>query len=88
MNFRTDLAIERHESVKDESLRGVTLEKKEINGIKISHITVTDEEGEKNLGKKMGRYITAELPDSESTSDMLDEWSEILSEEIKKLLRE
>lgn len=88
MNFRTDLAIERHESVKDESLRGVTLEKKEINGIKISHITVTDEEGEKNLGKKMGRYITAELPDSESTSDMLDEWSEILSEEIKKLLPE
>lgn len=88
MNFRTDLAIERHESVKGEELKGVKLEVRELEGVKISHITVTDEEGERALGKKRGRYVTAELPSLEKSSSMLDKWSEILSREIKNLLPE
>lgn len=88
MNFRTDLAIERHESVKGEELKGVRLEVREDEGVKISHITVTDEEGERALGKKKGRYVTAELPSLEKSSSMLDSWSEILSREIKNLLPE
>ena len=86
MNFRTYLALERHESVKDEDLKGIKLEKREKQGIKISHITVLDEEGEKALGKKRGRYITAEIPGLERSADMLEEWSGILAQEIRSLL--
>ena len=86
MNFRTDLAIERHESVKDEELRGVRLAEHREEGIKISHITVTSEEGERALGKKIGCYVTVELPSLEESTVMLDSWSEIISREIKNLL--
>jgi len=88
MNFRTDLALERHESVKSENPEGVRLHVKERESIKISHITVLDEKGEKALGKKKGRYITAEIPSLEKSADMLTEWSEVLSDEIKSLLPE
>lgn len=88
MNFRTDLALERHESVKNSNPEGVDFDIKEKCGIKISHITVIDEKGEVALGKKKGRYITAELPSLEESADNLESWSEVLSDEIKKLLPE
>ncbi|MBE6786028.1 MAG: GPR endopeptidase [Ruminococcaceae bacterium] len=88
MNFRTDLALERHESVKEKDLAGVKLEVKECKSIKISNITVLDERGERALGKKKGRYITAELPSLEKSADMLEDWGGVLSEEIRGLLPE
>lgn len=86
MNFRTDLALERHESVKNDNPEGVLLEVSEKDNIKITHITVVDERGEKALGKKKGRYITAEIPSLEKSADMLEDWSRVLSDEIKALL--
>ncbi len=88
MNFRTDLALERHESVKSENPEGVKLHVKERKNIKISHITVLDQRGEQALGKKKGRYITAEIPSLEKSADMLSEWSEVLCDEISSLLPE
>lgn len=86
MNFRTDLALERHECIKDEEVEGVKLEVREKENIKISHITVIDENGEKAIGKKKGRYITAEIPSLEESADMLESWSGVLCDEIKSLL--
>ena len=86
MNFRTDLALERHESVKNDNPEGVDFEVKEKESIKISHIKVIDERGEKALGKKKGRYITVELPSLEESADNLESWSNVISEEIKNLL--
>lgn len=86
MNFRTDLALERHECIKDEEVEGVKLEVREKENIKISHITVIDEKGEKAIGKKKGRYITAEIPSLEESADMLESWSGVLCDEIKSLL--
>lgn len=88
MNFRTDLAIERHEIVKDGKPEGVIVEEKEQDGVKISHITVTDERGERALGKKRGRYITIELPSLGKLSEMTEQWSGIISREIRRLLPE
>ena len=88
MNFRTDLALERHESVKSDNPEGVKLEIRERENIKITHITVLDERGEKALGKQKGRYITAEIPSLAKSADMLDEWSAVLCEEISRLLPE
>ena len=86
MNFRTDLALERHESVKNDNPDGVDFEVKEKENIKISHIKVIDERGEKALGKKKGRYITVELPSLEESTDNIESWSNIISDEIKNLL--
>lgn len=88
MNFRTDLALERHESVKDDGNEGIILKVKDGKDIKITHITVVDERGERVLGKSRGRYITAELPDLNKSTENLEEWSEIISKEIQSLLPE
>lgn len=86
MNFRTDLALERHETALKEELAGVDFSVRQKDGIKITHITVKDKRGEKALGKKKGRYITAELPGIEKSAEHLDKWSDVISQEIKKLL--
>ena len=88
MNFRTDLAIERHETVQNGEPEGVKLEAEERDGVKISHITVINEDGERALGKRRGRYITVELPSLGKAGEKTDEWSGILSREIKSLLPE
>ena len=88
MNFRTDLALERHESVTEDEIKGVEFEEKEKDGIRISLIKVTDENGERALGKSRGRYITAELPSLKDSTDKLESWSKIISLEIKSLLPE
>lgn len=86
MNFRTDLALERHESIAQEEIKGVDFSVSEEDSVKISHITVLDEEGEKSLGKRKGRYITAEIPSLKKVSESLDSWSGIISAEIRRLL--
>lgn len=88
MNFRTDLALERHENIKDDSAKGISFEEKELDGIRVSHIRVLDSDGEKAIGKKRGSYITAELPDLEQSADRSEKWSSILAGEIRSLLPE
>lgn len=86
MNFRTDLALERHETIKNDNISGIKVEEKTLEDVKITQITVTDAEGEKALGKKIGRYVTAEFPFIKADSEKIEKWSEILGEEIKKML--
>lgn len=88
MNFRTDLALERHESAAEKELEGVDFAVRQEEGIRVTHITVTDERGEKALGKVKGRYITAEIPGIEKSAEHLDSWSRVLSQEIRTLLPE
>ena len=88
MNFRTDLALERHESIADEEIKGVDFSVTQEASVKISHITVLNEEGEKALGKRKGRYITVELPSLKKVGENLDSWSRIISEQIRQLLPE
>lgn len=86
MNFRTDLALERHESVKSDNPEGIKLEIKNEDELKISHITVLDETGEKAIGKKRGRYITAEIASWKNSAEKLEKWSEIIAGEIRGIL--
>ena len=46
MNFRTDLALERHERVKNNNPEGVDFDVREKCGIRISNIKVLDENRE------------------------------------------
>lgn len=88
MNFRTDLALERHERIAQQEPEGVDCAVRQEEGIRITRITVRDERGERALGKLKGEYITAELPGIEKSAEQLEPWSRVLSEEIKKLLPE
>ena len=61
MTGRTDLALELTESEKYPE-DGVLIEKSGSGDVSITKIEIVSEEGEKALGKAMGRYITVEFP--------------------------
>lgn len=61
MNYRTDLAVEIGEQLKEEPVGFVRKEQKIDEDILITEITITDEYGEKAFGKPMGTYITLEV---------------------------
>ncbi len=88
MNFRTDLALECHEYAAKKHLDGVKIEKQESDCVKITTITVENENGEKALGKAKGRYITVEIPPLTKNSDLFSSQLTVLANQIKKLLPE
>ena len=55
MNFRTDLALERQEYHKKETLDGVLSQSETIDGVKITTIEIINEQGERLIGKPKGR---------------------------------
>lgn len=86
MDFRTDLAVERHELIKDYTPKGVKSKQYNSGGIRITKITVTDEDGAKALQKPMGTYITADLPDPISFCSPDNEMIEAIAAELRTLI--
>lgn len=62
MDFRTDLAIEIKESLPQKASDGITTAAFEKNGVKVTKIKITNSQGEQAIGKPIGTYITAEIP--------------------------
>lgn len=88
MNFRTDLALERHELTREKDSEGIKVEKISDEGITITRIEITDSEGERKLQKPKGKYITLEIPFLKDMADVLTPAAEILAREISSLLPE
>ena len=68
-SVRTDLAIENAEMFREtEELQGIRIEEErgQVSGIRVTWVTVENEQGAKKLGKAIGDYVTLEVP-------MLDE---------------
>ncbi|MCM1545042.1 MAG: GPR endopeptidase [Ruminococcus sp.] len=86
MNFRTDLALERREYIEKKEIDGILSEEKNENGVKVTKITVINENGERVLGKPMGSYITLEVKPFTKSSDISDDCIEVLACEINKLI--
>lgn len=92
-NCRTDLAIEAaalYNKNPDEvkKIDGVTVETDEINGIKITHVEITNKNGEEAIGKKQGNYITIESPKiRDNDEDAMAATSEILADKLREILR-
>ena len=88
---RTDLALEANEQIKDEGKQsGIIVHENydELSGLKITCIDITDSNGEKALGRKMGRYVTAEnmelaTADAGQQDYMADRLACIMAELIK-----
>lgn len=88
MDFRTDLALERHEAIKSGQADGIDSETFEKSGITFTVIKVTDTVGERSLGKPVGTYVTAEIPSLVSHSPVEEDAVEAIAAELRKLLPE
>ena len=66
-NFRTDLASERRDIYKkansiENEIQGIESEREEVNeNITVERVKITNEEGEKAIGKPKGNYITIDI---------------------------
>ncbi len=85
MNCRTDIALERQE-IKGENCEGVRVKKKKVGTAEITEVNIFNEQGEKNLGKPMGKYITIDLPEFSHESELLDGRLKALTESLKSVL--
>lgn len=91
-NFRTDLALERRDIYqkinKLQKIDGVENTEEEIdNNLKVSRVKITDINGEKALGKPIGNYVTVDVKKLKlAGEDEIQKTSQVLSEELKKIL--
>jgi len=96
-NVRTDLALEAHELLKEESLRSSEQEIREPSGveienagdeeIKITRVRVVSPAGEEAIGKPMGNYITLEVPRlKENDQDLYEETCKALAKELVNII--
>lgn len=93
---RTDLAIEAREMVlagqsveQEENLsqiQGVIIKEKEVDDIKVSLVEITPE-GEKQIGKKTGRYLTLEVQGiRQQDSKLQQKVEEVFANEFSQFL--
>jgi spore protease len=83
--YRTDLAYEASESLAQQ-IEGVILKTNKLKHGELIDLEITDEEAEKKLGKKRGKYITYESYNLKNLSrDDKNDVIEILSNSIKNI---
>ena len=85
MQFRTDLALELKENCSD-SCPGISTCRWERGEVCITRIQVESEEGEKALGRPMGRYVTVEMPSFSEDPNWDEDCTAAVVEELKDLL--
>jgi len=83
--YRTDLAYEANESIA-QKFKGVKLETQNYKHGEIVELEIMNEEAEKAIGKKMGKYVTYETKSFKNMSEETrNQVIEILSENIKNI---
>lgn len=91
-NFRTDLASERKEIYQKanqlEEIDGIETNQEEIDeNIKVERVKITNENGEKAIGKPIGNYITIDIKKLKIAQDEeIQKAAEILSKELKQVI--
>ena len=91
-NFRTDLALERREIYqkikKIHQIDGIESTEEEKNeNLRVTRVKITNENGEKSIGKPIGNYITIDIKKLKiAGEEEIQKTSETLSEELKNLI--
>ena len=92
-NFRTDLANERRDIYKkannvENEIDGIESEKQDIDkNLKIERVFITNENGEKAVGKPKGTYVTIDIKNLKIAQDNeIQKASDILTQELGKIL--
>lgn len=88
--IRTDLALEAHEmcaqkAKETEKIDGVSVEIREDEGVLVTEIDVTNENGAAALSKPIGRYVTIEAPDIKYSVEVYEKTCKKLAEEIRAM---
>lgn len=91
-DFRTDLAVERNEIYKNQnnlsSIDGIEVQEDERSNTKITRVLVTNENGEKAIGKPIGIYTTIDIDKMKGIDDdRIDEVSKIVSDELRDTIK-
>ena len=88
MTIRTDLAIECREMFAGE-LVGVENLREDSDGLTVSHVRITTDEGARQIGKPKGNYVTVEINEVLfDDPDIFQRGSEAVGRELKKLCEE
>ena len=91
-NFRTDLALERRDIYqkinKLQQIEGIESTEEQINdNIKVSRVKITNQNGEKAIGKPIGNYITIDVKKLKiATDEDIQKTAETLTSELKKII--
>lgn len=84
--IRTDLAIECREMFGEE-ISGVESSEKDTDGIKVTHVKITTDEGAERIGKPKGNYVTIEIEGMlDEDEELCNRGAEAVSEELQKLM--
>ena len=89
-NFRTDLASERRDIYQkanqvEGEIDGIESEKEE--NLKVERVKITNENGEKAIGKPVGNYITIDIQKLKiAQEEEIKKASEVLSNELRKII--
>ncbi len=86
MDLRTDLALEKRELLGREEPEGVESEESDQGGVKFTKIRVINEKGSEALGKPIGTYITAEIPELMKNPVTDDDMIEAVAAQLRSLL--
>lgn len=90
-SVRTDLAVEAREIYEQENKRaisGVDIQEYIENDMKVTSVKVVNEEGERNIGKPVGEYITIEMPQFvQYDKDVMDDVSATLSKVLSNIIK-
>lgn len=86
MDLRTDLALEKRELLGREEPEGVESEESDQGGVKFTKIRVINEKGSEALGKPIGTYITAEIPELMKNPVTDEDMIEAVSAQLRSLL--
>lgn len=86
MNIRTDIALERYDLLPEKHRKGVKVDKWKRKNLEIVKVEIINEDGEKAIGKPMGKYFTVELPEFSHESELIDIRLEIITEIIRELI--
>ncbi|WP_159883776.1 GPR endopeptidase [Paenibacillus puerhi] len=88
-SVRTDLALEAHDLAASSgtSIPGVQMSKREDQGIRISLIDITSQEGSQAIGKLPGHYITIDVPElRKQDTDLQNRVATLFAQEFEKFL--
>lgn len=94
-NFRTDLADERRDLYKkankiENEIDGIESEEEQVNEkVKVTRVKITNEQGERAIGKVKGSYITIDIQKINLlTEEEMEQASTVLANELRNLIEE
>lgn len=86
--IRTDLAVEAKElAAGTGELEGVSVEEVKLDSVNITRVKVLNEQGERNIGKPAGNYVTVDMPKVwQSDEKVFEKLIQVIAHEVSELI--